>query len=175
MQKCYTEIICNLAKCWGPLSVANKIGPSWFCTVLMRSHVGFWQMLRAHDLWLSRRRAMAGTWAGCSSVGRGAVPPPDSSGHYYQGRICVRVMGERSSSRSSWVYRDNWGRAIRAKHFSQVFILFTACLCVKKNAQLLGLQQLMGFPQHRSNMHTSTPHSVPLLHQCLRTRSILHL
>lgn len=127
-QKCYTEILtCNLAKCWGPSSVAKKIGPSWFCTVLMRSHLGFWQKFRAHDLWLSRRRAMAGTWAGCSSVGRGAVPPPDSSGHY-QGRICVRAMGERSSSRSSWVYRDNWGVAIRAKHLNQVFILFNACL-----------------------------------------------
>lgn len=85
-QKCYMEIpICNLAKCWGPSSVANKIGASSFCTVVMRNLLGFSQMLGAHDLWLSSRRAMAvtrGTGQAADGVGRGALPPPDSSGHY---------------------------------------------------------------------------------------------
>lgn len=94
-QKCYTDIlICNLAKCWGPSSVANKIGASSFCRVLMRTHLGFLQMLRAHDLWLSSRRAMAvtrGTGQAAGSVGRGALPPPDSSAHYRGRRGEIRA------------------------------------------------------------------------------------
>lgn len=85
MQKHYMEIlICNLAKCQGPSSVANKIGASSFCTVLMRNHLGFLQMLRAPDLWLGGGMATAVTRAeaAAGSVGRGALPPPDSTTHY---------------------------------------------------------------------------------------------
>lgn len=132
-------LICNLAKCWGPSSVANRTGARSMCTVLTRNLLGFVQMRRAPDPWLSSREhgRAAGGGQGSTAASWQRGPLQQAGNHRRGWRRGAAGLLQRFGARSALVYSGSWRVVIRGNRLSWVILLFTACLCVKESAQPL--------------------------------------